>query len=135
MNNIIIELCTEDRARLDKIIEALEKSRPHCENCVQLVNDLCHVNTSAETPQAPTEDATPKQTQPEPKKATEPKNENVSPAPEISVEDIRSKVIQLSAAGKRDEIKAVINAYAERVGDIPADKRAEVLEKLNALEG
>lgn len=135
MNHITIELCTEDRARLDKIIEALEKSRPHCENCVQLVNDLCHIEKSAETPQAPTEDATPKQTQPEAKKPTEPKNENVSPAPEVSEEDIRSKYMSLAATPKKKEAATLIKLYANKISDIPADKRAEVLEKLNALEG
>lgn len=41
MNNIIIELCAEDRARLDRLAEAMEKAmerNPHaCKTCVETV--------------------------------------------------------------------------------------------------
>lgn len=135
MNTITIELCTEDRARLDAILAALQKASPRCDNCVKLVNDLCNAKDSApEAPQEPTEEE-PTNTQPEPEKPTEAKPENESPAPEVTVEDIRSKVLQLTGAGKKDEVRAIVKEYAEKVGDIPADKRAEVLEKLTALEG
>lgn len=135
MNTIIFELCTEDRARLDAILEALQKASPRCDNCVKLVNDLCAAKDSApEAPEAPAK-AEPTQTQPKPKKPVEAKPENDKPAPEITVEDIRSKVLQLTGAGKKDEVRAIVKEYAEKVGDIPADKRAEVIERLIALEG
>lgn len=135
MNTITIELCTEDRARLDAILEALQKASPRCDNCVKLVNDLCNAKGSApEAPQAPAEEE-PTNTQPEPEKPTEAKPENESTAPEVTVEDIRSKVLQLTGAGKKDEVRAIVKEYAEKVGDIPADKRAEVLKRLTALEG
>lgn len=134
MNTITIELCTEDRARLDAILAALQKASPRCDNCVRMVKDLCAQNDAPEAPQEPTEEE-PTNTQPEPEKPTEAKPENESPAPEVTVEDIRSKVLQLTGAGKKDEVRAIVKEYAEKVGDIPADKRAEVLERLTALEG
>lgn len=39
MNTITIELCTEDRARLDAILTALE-SRPSCERCAETVAEM-----------------------------------------------------------------------------------------------
>ena len=131
MNHITIELCTEDRARLDQIIEALKNAHPRCDRCVQLVNDLSHAEKPTEAPEAPT----PEQTQPEPETSTEDKDENNSKAPEVTVEDIRSKVLALTAAGKKEELKAIVKEYAPKVSEIPTDKLAEVLKKLNALEG
>lgn len=135
MNTITIELCTEDRARLDAILEALQKASPRCDNCVKLVNDLCNAKGSApEAPQAPAEEE-PTNTQPEPEKPAQAKPENDSPAPEVSVEDIRSKYMSIAATPNREKARTLIKLYADKISDIPEDKRAEVLEKLNALEG
>ena len=137
MNHIIIELCAEDRARLDKIIEKLENVSPRCDSCVKAFVDLAQ-GKAAEAPEITADEpqpVEPKQTQPEPEKAAAPKDEDDSPTPEVTVEDIRSKVLQLSGAGKKDAVRAIITQYAPKVTDIPADKRAEVLEKLTALEG
>lgn len=135
MNHITIELCTEDRARLDAILEALKATKPRCKNCVQLVKDLCHAENHPENDAQSAETFEPEETQPEEEKPTPPKTENDSKAPEVTVEDIRSKVLTLTGAGKKDEVRAIVKEYAEKVGDIPADKRAEVLERLTALEG
>lgn len=132
MNHITIELCTEDRARLDAILEALKGAHPRCDNCVRLVNDLCHATTSAETEAQAPEAETPQETQPEPEKPTEPKAE----APAVTAEDIRSKYMSLAAASpKKKQAAALIKLYANKIDEIPADKLAEVLDKLNALEG
>lgn len=131
MNHITIELCTEDRARLDRLADALEtmaQNQPRQLYAIDLGSAPVEgAETEAQAPEA----ETPKETQPEPKKPTEPKNE----APAVTVDDIRSKVLALTAAGKKEELKAIIKEYAPKVSDIPADKLAEVLEKLNALEG
>lgn len=127
MNHITIELCTEDRARLDRILEALERVAPRQLYALDLSAPL---ESPENEPQAP-EAETPQETQTETKKPTEPKNE----APAVTVEDIRSKVLALTAAGKKEELKAIIKDYAPKVSEIPADKLAEVLDKLNALEG
>ena len=135
MNHITIELCTEDRARLDKIIEALEKAKPRCENCVKLVKDICDVKNNGETANESEDVETPEQTQPENETPPQAKNEDDTEAPEVTVDDIRSKVLALTAAGKKEELKAIVKEYAPKVSEIPEDKLAEVLDKLNALEG
>ena len=135
MNHITIELCTEDRARLDAILEALKATKPQCDSCVKLVNDLYHAENSPENDAQSAEAPDPKETQPEPEKPTEPKNENVSLASEVSVEDLRSKYMSLAATPKRDEAREIIKTYAAKISDIPVDKRAEVMSKLTALEG
>lgn len=110
MNTITIELCAEDRVRLDAILTALE-GRPNCERCAETVAEMY----------------------------TEATQEAVFVVDEkpaaVSQEDIQKKVSELLAAGKKAEIRTVIKAYAETVSSIPEDKRAEVLQKLTALEG
>jgi hypothetical protein len=131
MTNITIELCAEDRARLDRILEALEKGRPRCENCVQLVKDICDAKIGEETATESADAPTPKETQPETETPTEPKNE----APSVTEEDIRSKYMSLATTPKKEQARTLIKLYADKISDIPADKLPEVLEKLNALEG
>ena len=124
MNTITIELCAEDRARLDAILEALKHTYD--------------ANTEATEPpqkaeEAPSQPVTPPQ---------EEKPEETAPAPSgskpeqtVSRADVQRLVVDLSAAGKKAEVKDIVMAYADRVSAIPEDKLAEVYEKLNALEG
>ena len=53
--------------------------------------------------------------------------------PTATIEEIRSKVLQLT--DKKAEVRDIIKEYATKVSDIPADKRAEVMDRLIALEG
>lgn len=132
MNTITIELCAEDRARLDNIIEALRGQAGGC-SC-----------TKAEAPEQTAPAAAPEEPAPEePEPAAElPFDPEPAAAPEepprgtatIPVAELQSKVVQLVSAGKKEETRAIVKAYAESVGQIPADKRAEVMAKLNALE-
>ena len=130
MNQIIIELCTEDRARIDRLTEAIEAMAQNQPRQLYAI-DLSSATEGPELEPLGLETETPKETQPEPEKPTEPKNE----APAVTVDDIRSKVLALTAAGKKEELKAIVKEYAPKVSEIPADKLAEVLDKLNALEG
>lgn len=121
MNTITIELCAEDRARLDAIIAALQSQQGKPTEATQAV-------------EAPTL----KETQPSEEKPTEPDvAEAAAPtvAPTISHDDILKKVITLSAAGKKQEAREIVNAYAAKVSDIPEDKLAEVAERLDAIGG
>ena len=127
MTNITIELCTEDRARIDRLTEALEAMAQNQPRQLYAID----LGSAPENNAQDVEAATPEQTQPEPEKPAEAENA----APAVTVGDIRSKVLTLTGAGKKDEVRAIVKEYAEKVGDIPADKCAEVLEKLNALEG
>lgn len=130
MNTITIELCAEDRARLDNIIEALRGQAGGC-SC-----------TKVEAPEQTAPAAAPEEPAPEePEPATElPFDPEPAAAPkehaaqEVTTAELQSKVVQLVSAGKKEETRAIVKAYAESVGQIPADKRAEVMAKLNALE-
>lgn len=132
MNTITIELCAEDRARLDNILEAL--SHHDCSRCA---NDVAkYVVGTLETAQEPAE-------APEPIKeeTAQPEPEVVAPATEepaekpVSKADIQRKVVELSAAGKKAQVREIVTAYAVKVSDIPEDKTTEVWNKLTALEG
>ena len=123
---ITIELCAEDRARLDKIIEAL--SHHDCSRCA---NDVAKYVVGTLETASDAEPAEHETAQPEP--------EVVAPAAEVaeavSLADIQKKVVELSAAGKKAEVREIITAYAKKVSDIPEDKTTEVWNKLTALEG
>lgn len=138
---ITIELCKEDRARLDGILEALKNMAAAPVIPAEAVAPLEPIPQETTTePEAPA--------QPEPQKpAEQPAAPEPTPAPapapaapkadapEVSVAELQSKVVQLVRAGKKDETRAIVMEYAASVGEIPAEKRAEVLERLNALEG
>lgn len=57
------------------------------------------------------------------------------PAQTVDKADVQKKVVELSAAGKKAEVRDIVKSYAERVSAIPEDKLAEVMAKLEALEG
>ena len=135
MNNITFELCAEDRARLDRLAAALEKYPHKCENCAKSVAEgvaafvAKEVNNQSEEPdikaQEPTKEEPP---------ATNPADE---PEPSVTLEQIQQKVIQLAAGNngaKKAKVREIINAYAQKVSDLPVDKWEEVWAKLTALE-
>ena len=156
MNQIIIELCAEDRARLDKIAALLEAG---------IEAQLRTPKTTTETPQKLTKEEEQGNTQPEaetqePPQKTEPESvedragldkivalleagskaqprtpQKTEPEKvDVGVEDIRRLVVTLSANGKKDEAREVVQTYAKTVSDLPADKYAEVWTKLKELE-
>lgn len=134
MNIITIELCAEDRARLDRLASALEAARTPViiEETIAEPEDYAALETAPEMPQKSTEadkvETTPTETE-TPKAAEKPV------APAVSEEDLRSKYMDLAATKKREQARAILTSYAEKISLIPEDKRAEVLEKLSALEG
>lgn len=123
-----VELCKEDRERLDKILTALQSL--HCETCVQSALSYYQAGQTAE-PVAPAQPAAPA-AEPEPVKAEEPA---AAPEPVHNKADIQRKVVELSAAGKKDKVREIVTAYAAKVSAIPDDKVDEVWDKLTALEG
>lgn len=130
MNIIEIKLCAEDRARLDRLAAALENARTPIliEETIAEPEDYKNPEATPEAPQ--NEDEAPEEQTTQPLKET-PK----TTAPVVSLEDIRGKYMSLAATPKREQARAVIKAYAEKISDIPEDKLAEVLEQLTALEG
>lgn len=128
MNTITIELCKEDRKRLDDILTALAVAILKPEEVQK-----ARTEQAAEA-QAPAQEAA----KPEPE-ATAPQQEE-SPAeptewPPVTRADIQQLVVQLSAAGKKAEVKEIVTAYAPRVSGIPEDKFVEVWQKLTSIEG
>lgn len=148
MNTITIEFCAEDRARLDRILEALEKVAPRQLYVLDL--DSAPAEGIEIEPQA-LETTEPTNTQPEPEKPTEASTEDDTTAPDpeptteskepaVTLEQIQQKVVQLAAANngeKKAAVREIIKAYGTKVSDLKdePDKWGEVWEKLTALEG
>ncbi len=152
-NTITIELCTEDRERLDRLIAAME--RKACDKCVEsalafvgrykgpgheFLDKELHVpkedpreapknaqdGAEAETPTTAHQEA-------EPATVAEPAPAPKAETPTASVTDVQQLVIGLSTSGKKPETRDIIQQYAERVTLIPADKLGEVYAKLVEL--
>lgn len=155
-NTITIELCAEDRARLDGILAGLQKLTS-CTNCVQsaltykeavqddIQKKLADTLAKAETPAEPPKNATGEAeavTAPIDHPAEEdlPWGDPAQPAdakPTVTLEQIQQKVVQLAAGNngaKKAQVRAIVNAYAKKVSDLPEDKWSEVWGKLTALE-
>lgn len=117
MNTITIELCAEDRARLDRIIaglEAKQASAPEV-NPTQNLDQMTSEEAIAEVASLEAEAAP-------------------SGPVSVTLSDIQQKVVALSAAGKKAQAREIVKAYAERVTLLPEDKYAEVMDKLSALD-
>ena len=132
MNTIVIQLCQEDRDRLDRILDAL-KNRPDCAKCADSVATYVaeQVSQPAQVPAEETQETVDTAPAEKPAEATEKPQEK----PKVSKADIQKKVVELSAAGKKAGAREIVMAYATKVTDIPEDKLAEVWQKLTALEG
>lgn len=152
MSNLITiehQLCTEDRARIDRLTAALEaaanlgavaKITTQDDLQAQLAATMAKAGEFVGT-KSPT-NATGEQGAPTltdtPPEEEKPKNE--APAPtatekKVSQADIKKKFMELSAKGKKAEAKAIILPYASKISEIPDDKCPEIYEKLVALEG
>ena len=149
MNTITIELCAEDRARLDAILAALEKG-PHYDKGGK------DVAATLSTPQASKNEPKNEPQSDEKKEIKEntespafvaaaeapPREEDVPKvAPKHTKADLQQKVVNMIAAGAdkagadKAKVRGIIKEYAERVSLVPEDKVDEVMERLAALEG
>ena len=139
MNNITIELCAEDRARIDNLIVELAGLRHTLSsgNVTAVLPEPQEAETP-EQPLPPVEEPKAEAPQPEEPKTEAPKQEAPKPAPaarEVTVAELQAKVVELVNAGKKTEAREIISKYSPNVSGIPEDKRAEVLALLNGLEG
>lgn len=161
-NNITIELCAEDRARIDKLTDALERRIRQAQYILEHTeapkpkpepqDDLQEKLAAAVASVKPSDVEAPKNAQdaqeaPTPtENPTEPTNEaQEEPAEAVKAEEpkkptvtmamLTNKAITLSAAGLKDKVRDVVHQYAKTVTSLPEDKWDEVYEKLNALEG
>lgn len=149
MNHITIELCAEDRARLDRLTAALEK-KANAEHFLsadlnvpktevipeQMTIDTVPAEAPTESTEKPTDaqnEVTPITTPPTAETLTEAKK------PSISLEQIQQKVTQLVASNngaKKARVRSIITTYGTKVSDLKEqpDKWDEVWSKLMALE-
>jgi hypothetical protein len=136
MNNIIIELCAEDRARLDKLAQAIEAMTTP--QAPQILAQSAEPEKEAKHPAEMEPTPFPENTEPQapasPMPTTEPEPVKED-APAVTHKDIAKLVIELAGAGKKDKVQDVVYVYAKKVTDIPADKLAEVHQQLTALKG
>lgn len=139
MDNIItIRLHDDDRARLDKIAALLEKL---ADGQAPVSINPAEVHPVENPFPAPAEEIKPEPVKEEPAPAAEPEPEPApepvkeEPAPAVTLEQIQQKVIKLATSGKKTQVREIVNAYAPRVSDLPADKWGEIWGKLTALEG
>lgn len=78
------------------------------------------------------EKETPKQDEPEPEKKTEPKEDKQEST--ISLETVKSKLVELAQAGKQKDVKALITEMGvNKLPEVPEEKYPELLEKAEAL--
>ena len=143
-NHITIELCTEDRARIDRLTAALEALQPPTVGMD--LNAITKPGTyrveQAAPTQSPAEPAgaaeaeTPATPQPEAEATTTADPDPVAEAkPAPTTQELQQTVIALVNKGKKADVSAIVKSYAATVSGIPEDKRAECMERLNALEG
>lgn len=123
MNNITIELSSEDRARLDRIATLLEKVVPPTVTFTPpapapAAADMEGYTMGVDTAQA----------DPEPAQTPAP---TPAPAP-VSLAEFQKVITKrcVESAKVKEAVKSLINQYAESVSAVPEDKRAEVLAKL-----
>lgn len=164
-NHITIELCAEDRARLDRLAEALEKKS--CDLCVnqalqwqeqilrakdtaekkekepdpiqqKLAETLAKANEPVEAPKNATEEtetSTPPTTPTEEEKPTDEEPTQLPSKKTVGRAELRAKVIELSAKGLKEQTRDIVRTYAQTVTAVPDDKVTECYERLVALEG
>lgn len=151
MNNIIIthELCAEDRARVDRLAEAIEalgQKKPAEADPImaKLAETLSKAKYPAEAPQDAAEAAKAETLTTEPPKEEKPAaEEDAAPweaeEPAVTLEMIQQKVVQLAAqngGALKAKVREIINAYGARVSDLKEKPEAwtKVWEQLTALE-
>ena len=128
MNNTInmtISLCEEDRQRLDLITSLLMVGIERQEAKKEPVNMVDPAEQSEQVNEHPVDEVSP-HAAPEPE---------AQPEANYTKEDVQTLVLKLAApsTGKKDAVKAIVNEYAKKVSDIPAEKLNEVMAKLNQL--
>lgn len=155
MNNITIELCKEDRDRLDILNKALAMLTGQLEgiNAALEAKGIIETVVTEEVIHVPGQVSIDELVAQEPQEAPEPVEEvqplpitvtvldepvecdTAAPVPSVTKQDILAKVIELCGKGKKAEAKDVITTYADSVSDLPDSALVEVWDKLVALEG
>lgn len=159
-NKITIELCTDDRARLDMIASRLEALATQAQFIIEKAfdkpiqtsadEDISKALTEAIEKSKPTleevaeatknateeaEKITPpitQETKETPKATEEPKP---TPTRTVTRAELGTKVREMMTKGFKDQTKAIVKEYAPTVPGVPEDKVTECYNRLVALEG
>lgn len=149
--NITIELAEDDRARLDRLTAALERAAAAYEavstGTERIDTPAPTTQTDAEPTPAPQTDAeppsasatpseapAPENNTPEPEKPAESRTEPPTATAQYTMADVRSRVTALLANPEsKKAVKKIITEYAPKVSEIPPEKYAEVVARLDAL--
>ena len=134
-NHITIELCAEDRQRIDELIAfaGLIASEMKSNRPLQLQSiDENGIRFGTAAEERPV-DAVAPHGEPEPVADPEPAEKVYK----VTKADIMAKVQALAAPNnpKREQAKAIVKSYGAKVSDIPEEKYDEVMDKLVELEG
>lgn len=147
---IVVEMCPEDRARLDAILGELRNARPNCERCVSTMgeswkNAVASGHPVDVVPPATAEDVAAAASPAADPVATDPAPADPAPVPDPEVkkytfEEVRRAVMSASRKSEalKKKVKALLNQYAESVpklqeADYPAFMAGlEKLEKVVA---
>lgn len=152
-NTITIELCTEDRARIDNLTAALIANGGAVEALFKqlqtpIVDDIAKMAAAVVSPENAPQHAEEVVQAETPETEEPPTAEDLPPweaavpeakkeGPPVTLAQIQQKVVQLVTGfggAKKAQVREIVNAYAKKVSDIPEDKWAEVWKKLTALE-
>lgn len=135
-NHITIELCKEDRQRLDEVIGFLglivgqKYSKQEALAVLEQPKKLETVN------EHPVDEVSPHVVpEPDPDQLSSFDQAPEPEAPSYKKEDVQALVLKLAApnTGKKDAVKAIVNEYAKKVSDIPEEKLNEVMARLQKL--
>lgn len=119
---LTVELCQADRDRLDALLAAVQSiGTPYNAPVPETLQK------APETPDTTTED----NTQPEPETPTE---ATAEAAKLVTHADVQKRVVELSAAGHKAQVREIIKKFAPKVSAIPEDDLADVWTLLDALE-
>lgn len=161
-NNITIELCSEDRARIDQLTLAIvslggliEKhipAPPSITSALSPDEEEIIKKALAHSAREPAQRTKPERATTTPPTAEAPTAPDSAPVaeekttePAYTMQDLRGKVITLTGAregeaaktaeARKEKVKAIIRKYGANVPDIPVEKYPAVMQELNALEG
>ena len=139
MNHITIELCQEDRQRIDELIAfaglIAGEMKGRAPSSVSLTDNGITVNYDTPENAAPAEehpvDAVSPHADPVAGPVAEPER------PKYTKADVQAKVQKMAGPNspKREQVKALVKSYGAKISDIPEDKYDEVMAKLAELEG
>lgn len=133
MNCIKIELCAEDRARLDRLAEALERSAGQGHDCSKCVEQAIDFVERSKAEAVPAETPAPAPV-PDPVPAADDMPWEEAPTPSLAEFQKALSLRCAESADMKAKVRALLNQYAAAASAVPPEKRAEILAKLEVLK-